>query len=219
MFGLLKKERDKMLGSLDNTATDAGAYVLGILWGTVSVTGEGYWVRHRDKWYIDTVREHFGITVTGHESYSETGIQYRLKITRAADLAVVKAILETHGWTPRKAPQRVYPCGPIDHRGFVRAWVELHSSADIARTGQRRTPTPRLRIYGNRLLMEEMNCVISASADVPLRTMQKTMNETTVALLYTGSSFAAVLEWLYDKASLYNPTAREKFGEVLAKRV
>jgi len=67
--------------------------------------------------------------------------------------------------------------------------------------------------------MEEMNCVISASAGVPLRTMQKTMNETTVALLYTGSSFVAVLEWLYDKASLYNPAAREKFEEVLVKRV
>jgi len=39
-----------------DTTTDAGAYVLGILWGTASTSGEGYWVRHRDRWYVDVMR-------------------------------------------------------------------------------------------------------------------------------------------------------------------
>ena len=166
---------------INNITTDAGAHVLGILWGIASVSGEGYWVRHRDNWYIDTVREHFGITATVHESYSNSGNQYRLKITRTT--------------------------------------VELHSSADVFRIGSKRLPTPRLRIYGNQLLMEEMNRVISAGAEVPLRTPQKTANETTVGLYYCGSSFGVVFQWLYDGASLYNPAVREKFQYVLAKRI
>jgi len=201
------------------TASDTGAYILGILWGITSYSGEGYWVRHRDKWYIDTVREHLGISAAGHQSYSGTGSQYRLKITRAADLASVKAVLEAHGWQSRKSPQRPYPCGPVNDRGFVRAWVELHASADVARAGRQRLPVSRLRIYGNRLLMKGINRVISAGAGVPLRTPQKTANETTVALFYVGSSFRAVTGWLYAGVSLYNPAAHDKFREVLERRV
>lgn len=147
-----------------DTTTDAGAYILGVLWGTATVSGNCYWVRHRERLYIDIVREHLKITAEGHESYSYTGNQWRLKITRTADVLTIKTLLERHGWTPRQAPERPYPRGSINDRGFIRAWVELHSSADIASTGRKRTPTPRLRIYGNRLLLEEMNRVIAAGA-------------------------------------------------------
>ncbi|OPX84589.1 MAG: hypothetical protein A4E53_03847 [Pelotomaculum sp. PtaB.Bin104] len=104
-------------------------------------------------------------------------------------------------------------------RGFIRAWVELHSSIDVARIGQKKAPTPRLRIYGNRLLMEEMNHIISAGTGVSVRALQKTANETTVGLYYVGRSFRTVFQWLYDGASLYNPVVREKFQYILAKRV
>lgn len=159
-------------------------------------------MRHRDRLYIDIVREHLGITAEGHESYSYTGDQWRLKITRAADILTVKSLLERHGWTPRQAPERPYPSGSINDRGFIRAWVELHSSADIARTGRKRAPAPRLRIYGNRFLLEEMNRIIAAGAGLSPRTLQKTSNETTVALYYTGKSFRAAINWLYTGAEL-----------------
>ncbi|MGB9803911.1 hypothetical protein, partial [Desulfofundulus sp.] len=108
-----KKRKPGPVGDLDTT-TDAGAYVLGVLWGTASTSGEGYWVRHRDRWYVDVVREYLGITAEGHESYSRTGNQWRLKITRAADVAAVRNLLECYGWTPRKAPERPYPYGNVD---------------------------------------------------------------------------------------------------------
>lgn len=159
---------------------------------------------------------HLGVTAKGHESYSRTGYQWRLKITRAADVAVVWNLLERHDWNPRKAPGRAYPSGNIDNKGFVRAWVELHGSADVARTGRTRTPTPRLRIYGSLPLLEEMNRVIAIETGLPPRKPQLVATGTgeTWCLYYTGKSFRAVVDWLYAGVEMYNPVAREKFGEV-----
>lgn len=199
-----------------DTTTDAGSYVLGILWGTASPVGSSqYWVRHRDKWYIDTVRNQLGITAGGHQSYSNTDDQWRLKIARAADAATARNLLQRHGWSPRNAFERPYPNRPLDDRGFVRAWVELHASADVAHTGRTRAPTPRLRIYGNWLLLQEINRIISIGTGLRLRKPQKTSNENTVGLYYTGKSFVAVVHWLYAGADLYNPTAKEKLIVVL----
>jgi len=211
------RKRKPGLVRIINTATDAGAYVLGVLWGAVSTSGDGYWVRHRDRWYVDVVRKYLGVMAEGHESCSRTGNQWRLKITRAADVATIRKLLERHGWTPRKAPERSYPCGSINDRGFVRAWAELHACADVARTGRNRKPVPRLRIYGNQLLLEEVNRVIAAGTGLSLRKLQKTANKTTAGLCYTGKSFRAVVEWLYRGAELYNPVAREKFEETLRR--
>ncbi|MBF7083027.1 hypothetical protein IT084_08560 [Desulfallas sp. Bu1-1] len=106
-----RKRKPGFVGNL-NTMIDSGAYVLGILWGTASTFGEGYWVRHRQKWYVDVVREYLGITAEGHESYSNTGSQWRLKITRAAEVATIKNLLERYGWVPRKSRGRPYPSVP-----------------------------------------------------------------------------------------------------------
>jgi len=204
-----RKKKPGPIRSLD-TSTDAGAYVLGTLWGLVSLNEDGYWLRHRNKWYIDLVREQLSITAEGHASYSTTGVQYRLKITRAADVATVRQILMQHNWAPRNAPKRPYPLDPLNDKGFVRAWVELHSSIDVARTGRNRVSLPRLRIYGNRILLEEMNQVIAAGTGLPPRTLQKTANEATKALYYTGKSCREVLTWLYIGAELYNDAVKEK---------
>ena len=169
-------------------------------------------MRHRDNWYINFVRERLGITAKGHESYSLTGDKWRLKITRAADVAAVKNLLEHHGWVSRKSPERPCPSGPLDEKGFERAWVELHSSADVARSGRKRTPTPRLRVYGSRPLLEEANMVIAAGAGLSPRKLQKIATGTgeTWCLCYTGKSFRNMINWLYAGAELYNPEAREK---------
>lgn len=109
-----------------------------------------------------------------------------LRIARAAEVGFMKELLENHGWVLRNTPEKPYPYGVINGRGFVRAWVELRSSADIARPGQRRRPTPRLRIYGNWSLIDGINRVIAAETKLGLRKPQRTPKETTVALYYTG---------------------------------
>lgn len=118
---------------------------------------------------MDVVRKHLGITAEGHESYSRTGGQWRLKITRAA--------------------------------------------ADVARTGRKRTPTPRLRVYGSFPMLEEMNRVIAVGTGLLPKKLQLVTTGTgeTWCLYYTGESFRAVVEWLYAGAGLYNPAVWERF--------
>lgn len=191
--------------------TDSGAYILGILWGICSPMGDdGYWLRHRNPLYIQAVREHLGLSTLPHLVESRTGPQVRLKIVRRSEVALLAAILQSHGWAPRQALQRPYPAGVIDDRGFVRAWVELHASADVARIGRHRTETPRLRIYGNWDMLDEVNRVIASGSGLTTRAVQRTGNISTKALYYQGRSYQAVAEWLYSNCEMSNPTARER---------
>lgn len=183
-----------------NTATDAGAYVLGILWGTTSRVLGGYWVRHQDRWYIEVIKKHLSISSSIHVVQSRTSHQFRLKIVRTSDVRTVESILKHHGWTARQAEERPYPSGEVHHKGFIRAWVELHGCADVWRT--RKASYPRLRIYGNHILLAHMNQVIAASTGVSVRKLQKTPNEITKALYYIGRSYKAVVSWLYEGAEL-----------------
>jgi len=195
-------------------STDAGAYILGILWGTMGVWEEGFWLRHRDRWYIETVRDHLGLSPAIQEVSSATGPQYRIKIVRAETVREMKALLQKHGWTPRKDSVRPYPLGNIDDRGFVRAWVELHSNSDIRRAKHRNGlyyPQPRLRIYGNAALMEGVNLVLAAACNLQPRKLQNTTNTITKALYYQGKNVLPVLLWLYEKADLFNAKALENF--------
>jgi len=198
-----------------NTSTDWGAYVLGILWGTTSpIGGTGFWVRHKERWFTEVVRRCFGIRATPHKTYSATGDQYRLKIVRAADVSVINQLLTHHGWAKRQAEERPYPSGPINDRGFIRAWVELHACPDVAHIGRTRSPTARLRIYGNRLLIETINCTIAAATGLQPRTLQNTPNDITKALYYLGQSYKAVVDWLYEDVELAHPERKDAFWNV-----
>ena len=194
----------KKMYNLD-PSTDTGAYILGILWGTMSVGESGFWVRHRDPWFVETVRTHLELSPSIHAVSSATGPQYRLKIVRAETVRGLKALLERHGWTPRKDSIRPYPSGDIDDRGFIRAWTELHSHADTFQAKRRNGthyPQKRLRIYGNFLLLDDINRVICAGIGQSPRKLQKTTNKTTKALYFQGSSVSLVLGWLYDGATI-----------------
>jgi hypothetical protein len=39
---------------LIDTTTDTGGYILGLLWGSLSLYENGFWFRHRDRWYAET---------------------------------------------------------------------------------------------------------------------------------------------------------------------
>ena len=186
--------------------TDDGAYVLGILWGLLSVAEDGYWVGHEDKWYIDTVQEHLG--VEGFASYSSSGGQWTLRINRPADVISLRQILDVQAWTPGNAMERPYPDGPLDDRGFIRAWFELHSKVDMVRTGRERKQTPRLRVTGEKNLLYDLKGVLSLWTGAPGR-LQKTSADTQI-LYYHGSVFLGLLDWLYDGAALSNLGVRER---------
>ncbi|NLL20070.1 MAG: hypothetical protein GX262_13810 [Clostridia bacterium] len=196
-------------------STDTGAYILGILWGALSKAEQQYIIRHKDIFFLSLVKRHFGIGTVIQKSYSPTGVQYRLKISRSSHISSIDAILTSQGWAGRNNGERPYPSGSVNDKGFIRAWVELHSSADIHRTGRKRTPIPRLRIYGNKILIEEINRIVSANTNLKQRKIQKTSNEITKALYYTGKSFKTVFEWLYTVSEVCNPTSRGRMEDVL----
>lgn len=134
-----------------NTTADIDSYILGVLWGILSLTSEGFWLCHKDLWYITVIKEHLDIFANSHISSSDTGSQYRLKITREKDVSKIKDILYAYNWAPRKAAIRPYPHGVKHDRDFIRAWVELHSHADMRNAKKKRwslfqtTPVEDLR--------------------------------------------------------------------------
>jgi|LFRM01.1.fsa_nt_gb hypothetical protein len=192
-----------------DTKTDLGAYLLGILWGTMSVSKEGYLVTHRDTFFIETIKNHLRLSAKGFRT--RDGAQLRLKISTKRDIATIENMILPHGWKPRKKKERPYPSGSIDDRGFVRAWVELHSTADFRSTGRKGySRQHRLRVYGNWALLEKMNLVISSATGLAPRRLQPTTTEITKVIYYHGSSVATVVYWLYDGADLWNPLARQR---------
>lgn len=196
-----------------DTSQDAGAYVLGILWGTMAEFEGGYFVRHRDPWYPETVRGALDLLPSIHKVIYKGNPQYRLKIKSQKEVSALQRILTLHGWQPRQASERPYPSGSLNDRGFIRAWVELHGATDIRMAWKRnrsKYPQKRLRIYGNWALLEEMNYILSAATGLPPRTLQPTGNHITKVLHYQGSSVPPVLDWLYDQAEIWNPAARAR---------
>jgi len=54
-------------------------------------------------------------------------------------------------------------------------------------------------------MMEEINRVLSLAAGLKLRKLQNTSGQHTKALYYQGKSIVPVVQWLYDKAEIWNP--------------
>lgn len=208
MYG---KTRKKTVTLLD-AATEVGSYVPGVLWGIGFRTDENeFLIGHRDSWFISLVNNQLNIKNKEQIVYFRTEKQYRLKISSYPNASAIFDLLLKHGWADRNAPVRPYPSGPLDDRGFIRAWVELHASADEATIGQRRTVVPRLRVYGNEALLSEMNLIISENTGLKPRKLQKTVNKTTKALYYYGRSFTMLYSWLYSNAAVTNKKVKKKF--------
>ena len=189
--------------------SEQGSYLLGVLWGGIGCAGDGtYWLRHQDRWYVDFVRDSLEISREAHMVRLDSGPQWRLRITRPEDVIRLNGLFATYGWSPRRSEVRSYPAGRLHDRAFIRAWAELHGSADIADSHGRRTP--RLRIYGNRALVETINHTVSGYTGLPLRRVQRTGNETTKALYYLGKTMFRVLDTLYQHATVSNPHARAR---------
>lgn len=126
--------------------------ILGILWAIGSDNGDFFYLRSRHREIIEEVKNYFGITSAIIEGSSNTGVQYKLKIFGWVRTHILNE-LQKRGWTPRNADIREYPVGDIDHREFIRAWMQLHSYY-YARKHQ-------LRIYGNQYLITTMSDIIS----------------------------------------------------------
>ena len=102
-------------------------YVLGILWSIGSPIEDRYpyfMIRHHDRYFLDVVRNALNISTSVFVGESLTASQYKLKLFNF-DLNQ----LTQYDWQPRLSEQRYYP-NIREHVDFIRAYIELHSSAD-----------------------------------------------------------------------------------------
>ncbi len=207
----------KEVRRLLDISSEKGSYLLGVLWGCLSVGDKGgFWLRHKDPFFVEFGKDLLGISSSVIPIPARTGTHFRLKITKESDSLVLKELLFPLGWTNRQAQERSYPTGRITDVAFCRAWVEMHGSFDIGVLGRPRKATPRVRIYGNHVLMEEMSSVIGMDSGLGYRKPQKTPGNRTKGLYYTGASVASLLSWLYRGATIYNPQRRAEMEAILS---
>jgi len=146
--------------------------ILGILWALGRDDGERFLLTYRDKAPLEEVTKTLGINNKVSKSRSRTGEQYRLRVSGDAR-DYLKKELARLGWRKRWSEERPYPENFEQHRDFILAYIELHSSLDRNSHGK-----PRLRIYGNKLLMQGMNEVLPKIFDVHGKTPQKVTAKT-----------------------------------------
>lgn len=93
-----------------DVATENGAYGLGLLWGMGSIISpKELLIRHRDPTMVALLRDILDLKGHISESSSSSGPQFRMKISRAADVRSVIHWLTLQGWSPRQAAIREYP--------------------------------------------------------------------------------------------------------------
>lgn len=156
---------------------DISNYQLGIIWsiGTYLSDENKMVFRHKDRYFLKQLKNltHNNIYLqsTPNKNY------YVLKIP-GFDLDYLKDL----GWTYRNTNIRYMPTLD-DHKDFLRAYIELHSSLDYSKRGTN-IKRLRLRIYGNKILIEELNRIISDLCNVKIKTPQIIHNDKTSILYY-----------------------------------
>lgn len=157
------------------------SYTLGILWAYGRDDGDRFILRCKHLEILHHLQLILGTDYVITQRRSRTNIQYVLRI-RGDIRHKMLNILAAQGWAPRNADIREYPSDISDHFGFIRAWIQYHSSIDISSLGSQ-----RVRIYGNKVLLEVMNDIISKLTGLPLLTPQRVTSKT-YALYYQGQS-------------------------------
>lgn len=175
--------------------TELSNYHLGILWsiGTYNQDEQSFTIRHKNKYFLEQLQPYFDSSI--YPQKARTGTQYVLK-TCLIDIEQ----LQNLGWTERNANQRDLPILE-DYRDFLRAYIELHSSLDYC-TGYKRKPRNekyyrlRLRIYGNKILIQSINRMLNKFVGVGSKKEQSTSNDKTFYIAYTSfEEIQSIYDW------------------------
>lgn len=194
-------------------------YVLGIFWaiGRYSVDNgiKYFFIRHKERYYLDVVRQELGLKSSVFFAEHKGKPQYKLKVT-GFDFARIEKL----GWQPRFSEQRDYP-KIYEHRDFLRAYIEIHSRIDILTITSRgrKQRQPRLRIYGSKYFLSELTEVLSAEVGALPKKVQKATNKSEVSgiLYYTSrAEIECIVSYLYQPETKYfNRERYEEFRDIL----
>lgn len=176
--------------------TELTNYHLGILWsiGTYNQEENSFTIRHKNRYFLEQLKSYFDSSI--YPQKSRTGTQYALK-TCLINIEQLQNI----GWTERNAEQRDLPILE-DYKDFLRAYIELHSCLDYC-TGYKRHNKHekyyrlRLRIYGNRILIQSINNILHQYIGIGSKKEQPTTNNKTFYIAYTSfEEIQSIYNWV-----------------------
>lgn len=171
--------KDNIFSAKIMLVMEMNGYQMGIVWGIGGFAEDRFICRHKERYFLEKLQ-------TGNTIYPQTSkgkTQYVLK-TRAITLD------DLPGWTARNASERDIPLLD-DYKDFLRAYIELHGCLDYHIGYKRKDKSQkykhlRLRIYGNNILIQSANILLHENCCVGLKSIQRTVNDTTKYISYAA---------------------------------
>ena len=182
-------------------------YVLGILWALGRYSDDAgnkyFFLRHNREYFLQVVKDELGLKSNIHTVLHKNKTQYRLKVS-GFDVAAMERL----GWQERNAEQRSYPNIVSGHRDFIRAYIEIHSAIGTITIKRKAGPRtgPRMRIYGNKLFLEQLSEVLAAEVGVGVKAVQQATRLSEVSgILYYQSTveLQSILSYIYSPPVIY----------------
>lgn len=161
-------------------------YQLGIIFsiGRYEPTENKFIIRHKDKHYIETISS--STTYNLYQQIYKNQKQYVIKLPN----------YKPDNWNSRNSEERSIPI-LSDYKDFLRAYMEIHSTLDYSTRHNRKSKYKalRLRIYGNKIIIQSINNLLFQNIQVTLKSVQILSNNKTAYISYT--SFDEILK-IYD---------------------
>jgi hypothetical protein len=175
--------KDSILRKEKISIKDITPYQLGIIWGLGSYIETEMVFRSEHSYFLEHIQ-----TLTDSEvsiQRSRHKVQYKLKSVMF-DTEELKQI----GWTERNAEIRDIPVldNLNNYKDFLRAYIEIHSRLTYRiiknKKGIKTHKKIRLKIYGNKILIQSINNFLFEFADVPKRNPYISKNNKTATITY-----------------------------------
>jgi hypothetical protein len=185
-------------------------YILGILFsvGSYSKSEERFVFCHRDIYYLNQLKN---IPDMINQSIykqltSKSKTQFVLKSPCHSNLF---SFLQQYNWKEYNSDNKYYPKIPNQYNSdFLRSYFEIHSSLGYGMAYNKQTKQKyyklRLRIYGNKTFVSDINSILSRELDITLKTLQISENKKTAVLSYQSYDEIKLI-YNYIENALCNP--------------
>ena len=169
-------------------------YILGIIFSIGYISRGRFIFKNKNKYFLEQIQKVCGNNI--YKQKDKKNVQYVLS-TKYFDIERLKSI----GWNNRNSDIRKLP-KLNQYDNFLRAYIELHSRFDYStRYRNKRKKTKykalRLRIYGNRVLIIEINEILSTDANIAWKSPQSEKNDKTA---YTSiNEIKSIFQYIEEK--------------------
>jgi len=178
-------------------------YQLGIIYSIGSIVDYRWVFRHCDRYFLEQINFCNSIYKQivkrnnrnkDNNNNNNNNIQYVLKMPEEV------IDLSEYNWTNRNSNQRDIPIlnSENEYKDFMRAYIEIHGRLDwrsVISHGKIYKGL-RLRIYGNRIMMESVSKLLNEYIGVGIKKVSMAVNEKTGILYYQGKKeIRMICEW------------------------